>query len=202
MKTVVVFGDRGFESHPLRMPNILNLRGKDESEEPEPEKQVPQTKKSAKASNDHLEWSAPEFNQYSKSKSWFMVTGVIASGLFLWALLTKNFLFGLLIGLAYFSIVTYGLKTPRNIRLAITTKGIRINQTLYEFDNLKSFWIFYDPPEIKELSLRSKKIVMPYIKIPLGEQNPTAVRRLLIKYLPERKQTESLIESLARQFRF
>jgi hypothetical protein len=150
----------------------------------------------------HFEWTAPEFEHYRKSKSWFIVTGLIAGGLFLWALFTKNILFALLIGLSYFSIATYALKKPKEIHLAITPRGIKIDQALYEFENLKSFWIFYDPPEIKELSLRSKKTIMPYIKIPLGEQNPVKVRQILIKYLPERRHKESLIDNLARQMRF
>jgi len=150
----------------------------------------------------HLKWSAPEFIQYSKSKSWFIIAGLIAAGLLLWALLTKNFIFALLIGLSYFSITVFALKKPRGINLAITAKGIKIDKTLYEFDNLKSFWIFYEPPLVKELSLRSKKTIMPYIKIPLGEQNPVKVRRLLMKYLPERKHKESLIDNLSRGLRF
>ena len=108
----------------------------------------------------------------------------------------------MLIGLSYFSITVFALKKPREINLAITAKGIKIDKTLYEFDNLKSFWIFYEPPQIKELSLRSKKTVMPYIKISLGEQNPVEVRQTLLKYLPERRHKESLVDNLARSLRF
>jgi len=150
----------------------------------------------------YLKWSAPEFTHYNKDKSWFIITGLIAGGLFLWALSTKNLLFALLIGLSYFSITVFALKKPREINLAITAKGIEIDKTFYEFDNLKSFWIFYEPPQIKELSLRSKKTIMPYIKIPLGEQNPVEVRQTLLKYLPERRHKESLIDNLARSLRF
>ena len=150
----------------------------------------------------HLKWTAPEFIQYHKNKSWFVVSGLIAGGLFLWAVMTKNILFALLIGLSYFSIITYALKKPSQINLGIIPQGIKINKTLYEFDNLKSFWIFYKPPEVKEISLRSKKTIMPYVKIPLGEQNPVKVRQTLLKYLPERKHKESMIDNLARSLRF
>jgi len=27
---------------------------------------------------------------------------------------------------------------------------------------------------------------MPYIKIPIGEQNPVEIRKILIKYIPEK----------------
>jgi hypothetical protein len=186
------------------MENIVNLREKNKGEKPRPAKKSGQDPKarSRKPFSNSVEWSAPEFKQHSKNKSWFMVIGLIAAGLFFWALLTKNILFALLIGLSYFSITAFALKKPRDIRLSITPRGIKIDKTLYSFDNLKSFWIFYEPPEVKELSLRSKKVIMPYIKIPLSEQNPVKVRKILIKYLPERKHKESLIDNLARSLRF
>jgi len=151
---------------------------------------------------ENIQWSAPEFEHYQKSKSWFLITGGIAAVLLLWAIFTKSFLFALLIALGYFTIAIYAAKRPKQIQLAITPKGIKIEKSLYEFENLRSFWIFYDPPEIRELSLRSKKSIMPYIKIPLGEQNPVEVRQILIKYLPEKKHRESLIDNLARQTKF
>jgi hypothetical protein len=181
------------------MTRIINLR---EKNEPAQEKQSLKDKAQTKDSKNYLQWTAPEFAQYKKSKAWFVTVGLIAAGLFLWALLTKNILFALLIGLSYFSVITYALKKPRNIRLAITPKGVKVDKILYGFDDLKSFWIFYDPPRLKELSLRSRKLIMSYIKVPLGEQNPVEVRRILIKYLPERKHEESLIDNLARQLRF
>jgi len=153
-------------------------------------------------SKNQIKWSAPEFEYYNKEKSWFVITGIFAIILFLWALFTKNILFVLLIGLGYFSIVAFGLKKPRDIKLAITPKGVQIEKTVYPFDNLKSFWIFYDPDGPKEISLRSKKTVMPYIKIPLGSQNPAEIRKILIKYLPERKHAESLIDNLSRSLKF
>lgn len=152
--------------------------------------------------NPHIKWIAPEFEYYPKGKGWFIIAGLIAAGLFLWALLTKNFIFALLIGLSYFSLSAYAMKKPRQIPLAITSKGVQIDNNIYEFENLKSFWIFYDPPQIREASLRSKKMIMPYIKIPLGEQNPVEVRQALLKYLPEKKQEESLIDNLSRNLRF
>ena len=151
---------------------------------------------------DKIEWTAPEFTQYSKSQSWFNISALIAFGLVVWAALTKNILLIIIIVLGYFSVVAFGLKQPRKIHLAITSKGIMIDNLLYTYNNLKSFWIFYSPPEIKELSLRSKKMTMPFIKIPLGEQNPVEVRKILLKYLPEKKQEESIIDNLARSLRF
>jgi len=167
------------------MPKIINLKKKDK-----------------KQTKDRLEWTALEFAHYKKSKSWFITICIAAGIFFLWAIFTKNILFAMLVILGLFSIIAHAIKTPRNIHFAITFKGVKIDKTLYAFDNLKSFWIFYDPPEVKEISLRSKKTIMPYIKIPLGKQNPVKIRQLLIKYIPEKKHKESLIDNLTRQLRF
>jgi len=149
-----------------------------------------------------IEWTAPEFEYYEKSGSWYIVTGAITGILFLIAIFTKNLLFALMIALTYFILSMYASKRPREISLAITPQGVKVERTLYTYENLRSFWLFYDPPEIRELSLRSKKTVMPYIRIPLGEQDPVEIRQMLIKYLPEKKHQESITDNLARQIRF
>jgi len=188
------------------MANILNLKDIPQQEpipeqEPAPKKIVKRIKKTRK-NPDQVKWTALEFEHYQKSKSWFLVLGLIAIGLFVWALWTRNVLFALLIGLSYFSLSVYALKKPRNVSLTISPRGIRVNKTLYDFDSIRSFWIFYEPPHTRELSLRSRKTFVPYIKIPLGEQNPVEVRDFLIKYLPEKKHVESLIDNLAKSLRF
>ena len=188
---------------PMQKPSrILDAEsvGKKQVKKPEPIKQ----KKTPvlKESKTHLEWTTPEFEYYKNSQSWFITIGVIAGILLIIAIFTKNFLFGLLIGISYFLITTYSLKKPDNVKLSISPKGVKINNTLYEFENLRSFWIFYDLPEIKELSLRSKKTIMPYVRVPIGDENPVEIRKILIKYLPEKKHKESAIDNLARNLKF
>lgn len=83
-------------------------------------------------------------------------------------------------------------KKSRFIKCKIRKRGVQVNDTLYPYKYLKSFWIFYDPPRQAEISLWSKKALTGYIKIPLGEEDPVKIRKLLIKFIPEKKQEESL----------
>jgi len=149
-----------------------------------------------------IQWQAPEFEKYEKGPGWFIVLGIFALIIFTIVLLMKNFIFAILIILALFTIFIYALKEPRLVTFKISGKGITIDTKIYSYDELKSFWIFYEPPQIKELSLKSKKLLMPLIKIPLKEQNPTLVRGALIKFIPEQKQEQSLIDIVARNIRF
>jgi len=193
------------------MTNIINLKEKEEKinehhtvpNSSVPKKIIKQKKSSVlKKSKDYLKWTTPEFEYYKNNQNWFIITSVIAVILFLIAIFAKNFLFALLVGISYFLIITYSLKKPDNIKILINPKGVKVNNTLYKFENLSSFWIFYDYPETKELSLRSKKTIMPYLKIPIGKENPSRIRRILIKYLPEKKHKESVIDNLAKNIRF
>jgi len=152
--------------------------------------------------NNQLQWSAPEFNYYSKGKNWMIIPGFVAAGLLLLAIWTANFLFALLIVLSYFSLMVYGFKKPRLVEITVAPRGVKVAEKFYQFDDLKSFWVFYEPPELKEISLHSKKLTSPYIRLPLGEQNPVEARSVLIKYIPEIKQDESLIDKAFRNMRF
>ena len=140
------------------MANILNLKNRNK---PTPKKKKPKKEDDSGKKKAYLRWTAPEFNQYEKSRSWFIIAGLITVLIFAWAIFAGNFVFALLVGLSYFTITIYALKKPRTISLAITPRGIKVDEAIYNFDNLKSFWIFYDPPELKEVSLRSKKLMMP-----------------------------------------
>ncbi len=149
-----------------------------------------------------IEWTALEFTKYKKDKQWFILPALIALVIIIVAILLKNFLLVVLAVLAIFVVYIYALKEPRKIKFSISGKGIQVDKRLYKLEDLRSFWIFYDPPEIKEISLRSKKMFMPYIKIPLGNQNPVEARKILLRFLPEKKHRESKIDEWTRKSRF
>jgi hypothetical protein len=98
--------------------------------------------------------------------------------------------------------MNFGSRKPRIISFEISGRGIKIAKRLYPYDNLKSFWIHYDPPRKSELSLESKKAIMPYITIPLGDIDPNIIRDRLIKLLPEKKHEESIIDNISHYLGF
>jgi len=156
-----------------------------------------------------IEWVAPEFVKYKKGKNWFILPAIIALVLIIIALFAKNFLLVIAIILTAFIIFIYALKEPRKIKFSISKQGIQVDKNQYRFEDLKSFWIFHnsaspedESPEIKELSIRSKKMFIPYIKIPLDNQDSTKIRKLLLKFLPERRHPDSLSDELARKLKF
>jgi len=149
-----------------------------------------------------IQWTAPEFEKREKSPAWFLAVGIFALIFFTIALLMKNFIFAVLIIISVFAIFIYAIKTPRQINFKIDGKGLWIGEKLYPYEELNSFWIFFEPSQIKELSIKSKKILAPLIKIPLLDQDPVLIRQALIKFIPEEKQEESLVDIIARGIGF
>jgi hypothetical protein len=149
-----------------------------------------------------FEWEAPEFEKTEKSKSWFIIPAVIAIILGIIALATNNILFLILVLLGFFIFYVYANKEPRIIKFKIYERGIEFDNQVHDFESLRSFWIFYDPPMEKEISLRSKKTFFPYIRIPLGNQGPVEIRKYLLKFIPEKRHRESVIDIWMRRIGF
>ena len=149
-----------------------------------------------------FEWEAPEFEKTEKSKSWFIIPAVIAIILGIIALATNNILFLILVLLGFFIFYVYANKEPRIIKFKIYERGIEFDNQMHDFESLRSFWIFYDPPMEKEISLRSKKTFFPYIRIPLGNQSPIEIRKYLLKFIPEKRHRESVIDIWMRRIGF
>lgn len=148
------------------------------------------------------EWEAPEFTKYEKDVYWTAILVIGSAAIMIFFLLTKNYIGALVIAMLAILVYVYSKKEPRLIRFAITPMGIKIENKLHKFEELKSFWIFYEPGEIKELSVRTKQLINPYLGLPLGNAKPVTIRQIMLKFLPEKKQEEPVANILARRLGF
>lgn len=85
------------------------------------------------------------------------------------------------------------------IPISITLASITIGKKIYFHREFRSFWIEYASGGIRELSLQTKAWYMPYIKIPLHNQNPVAVRSLMMQVLPEQEHEISLVDAFLKR---
>lgn len=149
-----------------------------------------------------ISWNTSEYPYYPKSPDWYWALGILTLGLAIIGIIQRNILFIILVLLGGFSVALYAARKPKNVKVTISGVGIQIDDRLYPYDALQSFWIFYRPGGQKELSVRSNGLLAPQIKISLGDTDPTEIRALMIDYLQEEKQEESLLETLARVLGF
>jgi hypothetical protein len=145
-----------------------------------------------------LHWRAPEYEKYEKSRQWYLYVSLVLLAVIAYAVYTDSPVMAItfiLIGVVGYIFIN---RAPQVIDFAVTQEGIIIGREIYDFENIKSFWIFYEPHDIKVVSLHIKNKLMPYIHIPIHEENPIEIRRLLLKYIPEEKQDPSLMDILER----
>lgn len=148
-----------------------------------------------------LHWQAPEYESYERDRRWYTLMALALIAVIAYALFTNSPLMAItfiLIGIIEYIYVS---REPELLDFAITEKGILAGREIYEFEQINSFWIFYEPSAIKSLSLFTKGKLLPYIHIPLHEENPEEIRDILVKYISEKKQEPRLADTLNRLLR-
>jgi len=132
-----------------------------------------------------LEWDAHEYEHKQRSSDWFWAVGIVAFALAFASIIFGNIILGILILVGTLSLTTYARRDPEEIHVVIDEKGITRGKIRYLFPSLESFWIDLEHPHPK-IIIRSEKMFMPYIVIPLaGEVDAERLRRILARYMHE-----------------
>lgn len=149
-----------------------------------------------------IRFKAHEYKHRPKRPDWFWALGIIAVAGAATALILGNVLFSLLILIGAFVVGLFAHRNPREFEFEINEKGVAVGKQLYPYQTLESFWISLTNPDEPLLILQSKRLLMPYITVPLSNTDPQALRNLLIKYLKEEEHADSLSEQIAEWFGF
>ena len=171
---------------------ILDLRALDKNV---------QEQKTASAP-ERITWETEEFPYYEKDFKWFLLAGIIVTGVLISLLILKN-VFGAAT-LLLFAIIgyVYALKKPDMLSITIDAQGVAVNGKTIGYSQITSFWVLYEPP-VKDLIIIRKEHFMPKTIIPLGDANPVEVRSLLLaNAITEKEEEESIADILSRRFGF
>jgi hypothetical protein len=119
-----------------------------------------------------VEWDAPEHEHKVRSQDWFVAMGIIVISLAVVALILGNVILAILIIIAAASLTLFINKEPNMLHLSVDELGVVKEHIQYPFSTLDSFWIDEDHPH-KKMILKSKKVFMPLIIIPIGDDVDT-----------------------------
>ena len=150
------------------------------------------------------QWQIPEFHKHEKTKKWYsyffliigiiIILSVIGLNITLFKISDQaftitfdkgNYLFIILIVLATALYWILENSKVKELDFTITYDGIFLANKFIDFADLKNFYIIYQPPQTKNLYLQYKNNFRPYIQIPLLNQNPVEIRKILLQFLPE-----------------
>ena len=172
---------------------------KEPAETPKKE-EAPKTE--LKTSLPFIKWETLEYEYIPKSNNWFWSVGIITLGIMFASALLGNVLFAILVLIGGLAVIIYGARKPKKVSFSFDSRGLQIDKRLFPYENLRSFWIHYDPPYKKLLTIEPKKIFMPTLIIPLGDTDPNAVREYLLKFLKEERREESFIQTISHLIGF
>jgi len=132
-----------------------------------------------------FEWIIPEYAKYQRSRLWYFCAFAAAALLILFAFRSGNFLFAVMI--VMFAIIMFlnSISEPHEVRFALTERGVVWGNRYHPYIDVRSFWIVYQEPEVRNLYIEFKSIAKPRLQIPLLDQNPVALREFLKKVMRE-----------------
>jgi len=130
-------------------------------------------------------WEMPESEQHERTPIWYLIVSIIALACVVYGIWVNNYLFALIVLISAVILILAGNDEPGNVLIQIGYNGIVVDGNFVEFDKINDFSIIYHPPFTKVLYLERKISFKPRIKLYLEEEDPLALRRHLLKYLPE-----------------
>jgi len=132
-----------------------------------------------------IEWEAHEYEHKERDPDWFWAVGIITLSLVVASIIFGNIILGILILLSSFSLSLFINRHPETIHIVVDDLGVTKGQIRYPFETLHSFWIDIEHPH-KKIILKSKKLLMPLIIIPLSSDiDPNRLEKTLLRFLPE-----------------
>lgn len=148
-------------------------------------------------------WTIQEYDQHERSVRWYIIMITIGLLLVIYGLIANNFLFSLIIILAGIILFIQSHQAPPEVLFQITELGVVLGHKFYNFSEFKSFFIIYQPPEVKNLFFQTNSVVHPILSIPLLDENPVVIRETLLEFINEDLETEKepLSVTIARRWR-
>ncbi len=143
-----------------------------------------------------ITWEAPEHNHIEKTSDWFWALGIIALCGAIAAFFFGNFLFAILILVGAGAMALQGAREPRVIPFMVGTRGVRTGERLFPYSSLESYKIHEETSVGPQLLLKSKRMYMPLIVMPIPEEHVHDIESLVRERLPEEELEEPLAHKL------
>jgi hypothetical protein len=147
-----------------------------------------------------LEWEVDEYPRHERSRMWYIIATLCGVALIVYAIATANFLFAVILLMVGVIMLLSTFKEPDRVPMFITTTGVLIDDTYYDYDHVKNFSIIFDPPATKVLYLDFHSRWQPLLAVPLEDMDPNEVRAALLPFCAENfSRMEERLTDIARR---
>lgn len=138
-----------------------------------------------------ISWETWEYPPYDRTKWWYVIAGIVGGSLILYAVLSANYLFAIIVLMMGVIILVNTLRHPERITVYITNLGVVVGTDFYPYKEIKDFSIIFDPPDVKILYVDFNSMWRPLIAVPLEVVNPNLLRDAILPYAFENLEREN-----------
>lgn len=149
---------------------------------------------------EYLSWEYSGYRRYERGRTWYVVMGLFGFGLLIYALLSANFLFALIIIMFGLIIYLSSINRPEVVKVAITEEGVEMGEVFYRYRDIAHFWFAYEPPDVKNLYLDFRDPWRSRAAVELEDIDPNEVRQVIGSFLVEdlTKDEEPVSDTIGR----
>lgn len=148
-----------------------------------------------------ISWTAPEHFHVEKHQDWYWAVGIVTLTLAAVCFILGSIIPGIFVVVAAVALVVHSSRPPRIVTHEVNDRGIVVDNVLYPFLTLESFWIPHDEPTPRMI-VKSRKMFMPFIIIFIEEVDPEQVREVMLRYIAETEHEEPLLKHILEWFGF
>ncbi len=149
-----------------------------------------------------ISWVAFEYKRKEKTADWYWAVILISLVIVVASIIMHNVLFAILIIISTVILMSFSVVAPKTVEISVNQKGVTVGKEMYPFATLEHFWIESTDEENQKILLKSKKLIMPLIVIPLEEHHHLDVREFLLQYLKEVEMHEPLSQKIMERLGF
>lgn len=147
-------------------------------------------------------WEAPEHHHIEKTSDWYWILGIIAVAGSVASIILGNVLFGMVILLGAFVMMLYAQHEPRMRRYEVSHRGVRIEDILYPYSTLESFYLDEHNPTGPQLIVKPKKLFAQLLIIAIPEEYMDEIEHIMAPRLPEEHLEEPLGHKILELLKF
>ena len=136
-----------------------------------------------------------------KSTDWYLALGIIAVAGAATSFILGNILFSILIIVGALSLSLHAARPHKETAVEINQRGLVLNETLYPYESLESFWV-EENESMPKLFIKSERTLVPQLIIFLEDTAPEIVHEYLLEHLEEEEMTEPFTQKIAEFFGF
>ena len=151
-----------------------------------------------------LKWQALEYEERERNSDWFWALGIIAITSALTAIIYGNYFFAFFILLSGALLWFFANRPPEIITYELTSKGLKIRDRIYLYENIKAFWVqvaHEGNPDHAGLKptffVKTERFFMPMLSFPIENNLAREIHDIMTSQnIPEEEMREHASEKV------